>query len=75
MFGQSKTRSSNQIIFITLFSSKCLGLGLLCLLPASANSAHIQEQNNFAEANWHISDGSQEKPTTWVIHFVSHNSS
>jgi hypothetical protein len=54
MFGQSKTRSSNQIIFITLFSSKCIGLDVLCLVPASANSAHLQE------AKWHISKGAKK---------------
>jgi hypothetical protein len=35
MIGQSKRGIGSQIIFITLFSSKCTVL--LCLLPASAN--------------------------------------
>ncbi len=52
MFDQSKTGSIYQIIFIALFSSMCTAL--LRLLPASANCAHMREQNRFAELNQHI---------------------
>jgi hypothetical protein len=52
MFGQSKAGSTDQIIFITLFSSMCTAL--LHLLPASANCAYMQEQNRFAELNQHL---------------------
>jgi hypothetical protein len=37
-----------------------IGLGVLCHSPASANSARMQEQNNFAEANWHVSTGAKK---------------
>jgi hypothetical protein len=63
MFGQSKTRSGDQIIFITLFSSKCIGL--LHLLPASTNSPNMQEQNYSDEANHHISMGGKKNPLPW----------
>jgi hypothetical protein len=45
---RSKTGGSNQIIFITLFSSRCTAL--LCFLPASAN---MQEKNHFRKLNRH----------------------
>ncbi len=49
MIGQSKTGSSSQIIFITLFSSRCTAL--LRFKPASAK---MQEQNHFPEPNRHM---------------------
>jgi hypothetical protein len=49
---QSETRSSSQIIFITLFS--CMCTALMCILPASANCAKLVGNNHFAEPNWHV---------------------
>ncbi len=49
MIGQSKTwNTSRQIIFITLFSSKCITL--LHLLPALASCANMQETKLFSWA-------------------------
>jgi len=53
MFGQSKTRSIIQIIFITLFSSSCATL--LLLLPALKQTDHTcRKLNYFPELNWYI---------------------
>jgi hypothetical protein len=48
-YHQSKTGSSTQIIFITLFSGECLAL--LCLLWASASCEKMWCPNYFAEPN------------------------
>ncbi len=52
MIGQSKTGTSSQIIFITLFSSMCTYL--LACSPASANRANMQKKNYFPEPNKHM---------------------
>jgi hypothetical protein len=52
MIQQSETWSSTQIIFITL--SSLVGVALLCLLQASANSAKLLGQDHFTELNQHV---------------------
>jgi len=52
MVGELEIGISNQIVFITLFSSSCYGL--LCHLPISGNCAKMLSQNHFAEPNWHV---------------------
>ncbi len=52
MIDRSKTGSSSQIIFTTLFSGRCSTLP--CLLQASANCANMLGQNHFAELNQHV---------------------
>jgi hypothetical protein len=52
MIGQSKIGNSNRSIFITLLSSRCTPL--LRYLPASGNSAQMQEKNQFLELNLHM---------------------
>jgi hypothetical protein len=47
MIGQSKTGISSQIIFITLFSTRCTVL--LCLLPASANWRNGEKSFSWAK--------------------------
>jgi len=49
---QSKTGTSNHIIFITLFSSRFTTLQLF--VPASGNWANMQEKNHFPGPNRHL---------------------
>ncbi len=49
MIGYSKLGRRSQIIFITVFSSRCTAL--LRFLRASADWANLQEKNQFPELN------------------------
>jgi hypothetical protein len=50
MYCQSETgKSSHIIIFITIFPSLLI-TSLVCLLLASENCPHFQEQNHFSES-------------------------